>query len=134
MLRWITVVCVVLGLPANAAAPDERAREIAECGYLAHIAVQQMRDKPDRPAVYDDVVRDVVDFTNLYYLISRTERPHDKNSITFDMLMKMATVGENVHSRRTLAMSPKNALRLSNRILDDCRTDLRLMGKKMVHE
>lgn len=134
MGRLIVVILVLLGLPAKAAAPDARAREIAECGYLAHIAVQQMRNKSERPAVYDDVVRDVVDFTNLYYLISRTERPHDKNNITFDMLMKMATVGADVHTRRTLAMNPGNALRLSNRILNDCRTDLRLMGKKMVHE
>jgi len=121
-------VCVGSALAATS---DERAREMAECGYLAHMAVQQMKTLPDRPAVYDDVVTDVIDFINLYYHLSDLEKPVDGLGINGEMLYVTANAGKAIHDARTRAMSPQNALKLSNRVLDTCRSDLDMFAQKL---
>lgn len=131
-LRGVCLAYFVCVSPLMAATADDRAREMAECGYLAHVAVQQMKKLPDRPAVYQDVVTDVIDFTNLYYLHSQKDRPADAGAgITGEMLFVTATAGKQIHDARTRAMAPQNALRLSNRILTTCREDLRLLARKL---
>ena len=123
-------VCVGAAMAAPA---DDRAREMAECGYLAHMAVQQMKKLDERPAVYDEVVTDVIDFINLYYHHSDLDRPVKDGRINGEMLFVAVSAGKEIHDARTRAMSPKNALRLSNTVLNRCRTDLHLFAKKLEH-
>lgn len=106
---------------------------MAECGYLAHMAVQQMKKLDERPAVYNEVVTDVIDFINLYYHHSDLDRPVEDGKINGEMLYVAASAGKEIHDARTRAMSPKNALRLSNTVLNRCRTDLHLFAKKLEH-
>lgn len=121
-------VCVGAAVAAPA---DDRAREMAECGYLAHVAVEQMKALPERPEVFDQVVRDVVDFTNLYYHLADIDRPTKGDGINGQMLFETARVGKRIHDARTRAMSPKNALKLSNTVLNTCRADLAILAGKL---
>lgn len=122
------VICVG---SAVAATTDDRANEMAECGYLAHMAVEQMKKLPERPQVYDQVVREVVTFTSLFHHLKGEDTVLGDAPITGAMLFETARVGKSVHDDRTRAMSPQNALRLSNRVLNMCRSDLALFGKKL---
>ena len=117
---------VILTQPANAATREERAREMAECGYLAVLAAGSAEG-----AERTSLVKDAVDFTNLFYAYSDLERPIQGQGITADMLDHVSEAGFAVHARRLTAISEANALRLSNRILTTCRMDLELLIVKL---
>lgn len=134
MFRGVFLAYVLCVFSSSGAAAADRVREMAECGYLAHVAVEQMKKRDTRPEIYDDVVGNVIDFTNLYYLLSDTPRPWDEPGITAEMLVTVVNRGRDIHNKRTLAMSPQNALRLSNRVLSDCRADLSLFARKYATE
>ena len=121
-------ICVGQALAATA---DDRANAMAECGYLAHVAVEQMKKLPERPRVFGEVVQDVVVFANLYFQLKDPDRTGGMTGLTGAMLYETATVGKAAHDKRTRAMSPRNALRLSNTVLNACRMDLRLLGPKL---
>ena len=120
----IGLVLVVFASGASAETRDQQARKMAECGFLTLTAVQEMRAQSERPAFYQDFVRNVVDFTNLYYVMSRRDRLVDGNGVNDEMLQTMAGVGQEAHLTRVLAMSRENAAKLSNRLLRDCAQDL----------
>ena len=122
------MLCVT---PALAQIPREQARQVAECGYLATLAVEQLANAPDRKELFEDVVQNVVDFTSLYFLMSQGVSPTTDGTITNDMLLEVAAIGKAEHDRRISSMSRQNALRLSNRVLQDCRSDLQEMHEKL---
>jgi len=104
---------------------------MAECGYLASLAVEQLSNQPDQRVLFEDVVRDVVDFTNLYYIMSQIQPLATDGTITNEMLLKVTAEGKLIHDRRTSSMSPKNALSLSNKVLSNCRADLSSVYQKL---
>lgn len=112
---------------------SRRALEMAECGYLTALVVEQMSELDPKPEALDEVIQDVVDFTNLYYVISNRDRPAKGNGITFEMYRVVTDEGRAIHERRIAAISEKNSLKLSNKVLQQCRTDLRLLGAKLLH-
>ena len=95
------------------------------------MAVEQMKKLPERPSVFGEVVQDVVAFSNLYFRLKDPAWSEKMVGLTGAMLFETAKVGKAVHDARTRAMSPQNALRLSNTVLNRCRADLRLLGPKL---
>lgn len=129
MLRIFVSVfmTVLLAQPASASTREEQAREMAECGYLAVIAAEDAKG-----TLRQNLVREVADFTNLYYAFAQIERPtHNSAGISMEMLKRMIEDGRSLHARRLAGMSQKNALRLSNGLLDTCRADLSMFAAKM---
>ena len=117
---------ILLAQPASASTREERAREMAECGYLAVLAAEDAAGPLRR-----DLVSDIADFTNLFCAYARIDRPVTGQGVSSDMLGRLVTEGRALHARRLTAMSPQNALRLSNRMLQTCRSDLSLLVLKM---
>ena len=115
---------LIAATTASAETRDRDARKMAECGFLTLTAVQEMQGEENRPPFYDDFVRNVVDFTNLYYAMSQSDRPVSGERVSNEMLQKIVDVGKQEHRLRLSAMSKENAIRLSNRMLRDCTTDL----------
>ena len=99
---------------------------MAECGYLAVLAADTATGEERTK-----LVRDVVDFTNLFYAYSELERPVAGRTVSADMLERVSEAGFAVHARRLTAISEVNALRLSNHILATCRADLNLLIVKL---
>lgn len=120
----------VMAAQAHGATNEERARAMAECGYLTAVVADQVRKTSPE---YDVLVREVVDFTNLFFAFSG-KQVSSTSRVTLAMLSHMTEIGYLVHERRLTAISERNAIRLSNRILQDCRTDLQLLGRKYATE
>ena len=130
VFRGICLAYVICVFPGVALAQSDRARDVAECGFLAHVAVEQMKKRAERPAVFDDVVRDVVGLTRAYYLARDMPIPHTGPGISSTMLKTVVNAGHAVHARRVRGISAKNALLLSNRVLETCRLDFALFAQK----
>lgn len=123
-------MCVVA---PSVAAGGFGATELAECGYLSHRLVMEMQGRNDLGAAYNNAVRDVIDFTNLYYIVDGRPRPTAGPRITSQMLTRITQVGSRVHHARVRAMDDANALKLSNTVLATCQSDLNLFGQKIAN-
>lgn len=121
------LICV---FPSVAAAQGDRAGYYAECGFLAHVAVEQMKKRDAPSSDIRSVRNDVVAFTQMYYRAAAQPVPHTGSGISYEMLQTIVNAGVKVHKRRISGISDQNALRLSNRVLDDCRSDWAMFAKK----
>ena len=134
LFRGLCLAYLICVIPSVASAESDRAGGYAECGYLAHVAVEQMKKRGQTQEQITAVIRDVVGFSHLFYRASGQVAPHRGPGINSEMLREVARVGRAVHGRRVSGMSPVNSLKLSNRVLDDCRRDLSLFaGKDFAH-
>ena len=131
MFRGACFAYLLFFSAAFAQTPDKEARAIAQCGYLAFIAAEQLQDSGAQPERLDEMVADIVDFTAIFTALTARDNTGDVAEFTTEQLVAMTRTGQEVHSLRIRSMSEKNAVRLSNRILSDCRQDLALLAMKL---
>lgn len=116
---------------AVAQTPDKDARAIAHCGYLTFVAADQLHQRGADQSRVDAMVDDLVDLSSIFGALTAHSDLDQPTDITQELVVKMTTLGQDIHDDRIRSMSSPNALRLTNALLKDCRLDLRLLETKL---
>ncbi len=131
MIKTVTFFLVGLALASPAHGSDRETREIAHCGYLTFLAADQLYEAGESADRQDAMIADLVDFSSIYAALTARGNLENSADLSPALLADMTSLGHSVHSERIRSMSTPNALRLTNRLLNDCRADLRLFEIKM---
>ncbi len=134
MRLWsLTFGFLLLATASFAQMENKRALEMAECGYLLGLAAEQLHESGDAEEDLTLVVGEVIDYTNLYYLLSGRDRPIEGDGLSLAMYETVMDVGRTAFGRRIVGISDGASNRLANTVMTTCREDLRLLGLKLRH-
>lgn len=133
LFRSICLAYLLCNFATVAQGESRRAAEMAECGYLLGLAVEQLHAQSEEAEELEVVVGEVIDYANLYFSLIGREGPSGGQGLSLSMYNELVEVGKRKFDQRVTGVSSKTTVKLANRILTMCRGDLRLLGLKLRH-